>query len=113
MASKIENLIFVGCQSKKVSLQPLMQFAFIGTQLQTPEVRQKLQGLIDSEFGQGYTFEVLKAQSEGQGDSAQTLAVKKQVLVDEKKKESWQLDPRVKKAQEDFKGQIKIIKNDN
>ena len=112
MASKIENLVFVGCQNKKVSLQPLLQFAFIGTQLQTPEVRQKLQGLIDSEFGQGYTFEVLKAQSEAQGDSAQTLAAKKQVLVDEKKKETWQLDPRVKKAQEVFKGQIKIVKND-
>lgn len=112
MASKIENLVFVGCQNKKVSLQPLLQFAFIGTQLQTPEVRQKLQGLIDSEFGQGYTFEVLKAQSEAQGDSAQTLAVKKQVLADEKKKESWQLDPRVQKAQEVFKGQIKIIKTD-
>ncbi len=109
MASKIENLVFVSCQNKKVSLQPLMQFSFIGTQLQTPEVRQKLQGLIDSEFGQGYTFEVLKAQSEAQGDSAQTLAVKKQVLADEKKKESWQLDPRVQKAQEVFKGQIKII----
>lgn len=112
MASKIENLVFVGCQNKKVSLQPLLQFAFIGTQLQSPELRQKLQGLIDSEFGQGYTFEVLKAQSDVQGDSAQTLSVKKQVLADEKKKESWQLDPRVKKAQEVFKGQIKIIKND-
>lgn len=112
MASKIENLVFVGCQNKKVLLQPQLQFAFIATQLQSVDVRQKLQGLIDSQFGQGYTFEVLKAHSDVQGDSAQTMSVKKQVLADEKKKESWQLDPRVKKAQEVFKGQIKIVKND-
>ncbi|OFZ28815.1 MAG: DNA polymerase III, subunit gamma and tau [Bdellovibrionales bacterium RIFCSPHIGHO2_01_FULL_40_29] len=111
-ASKIENLYFVDCQNKKVSLQPPMQFAFIGTQLQTPELREKLQGLIDSEFGPGYTFEVLKAQTDAQGDSAQSLSAKKLVLAEEKKKESWQLDPRIQKAQEVFKGQIKIIKND-
>ena len=110
IASKIEHLVFIGCQNHKVTLQPPMQFAFIGTQLQNPELRQKLQGLIDSAFGQGYTFEVLKAQVDVQGDSAQTLSVKKQVLADEKKKETWQMDPRVKKAQEVFKGQIKIIK---
>ena len=113
MASKIEPLVFVGVENKKISLQPPMQFGFIGTQLQTPELRQILQGLIDSVFGQGYTFEVLKAQTEVQGDSPQTLSAKKQVLADEKKKESWQLDPRVQKAQEVFKGQIKIIKTEN
>ena len=111
MASKIEHLVFIGCQNQKVSLQPPLQFGFIGAQLQTPELRQKLQGLIDSAFGQGYTFEVLKAQADLPGDTSQTLSVKKQILADEKKKESWQLDPRVQKAQEVFKGQIKIIKN--
>jgi DNA polymerase-3 subunit gamma/tau len=113
MASKIEPLVFVSVENKKISLQPPLQFGFIGTQLQSSELRQKLQGLIDSVFGQGYTFEVLKAQADIQGDSAQTLSAKKQVLADEKKKESWQLDPRVQKAQEVFKGQIKIIKTDN
>lgn len=113
VASKIEHLVFIGCQNQKISLQPPLQFAFIGTQLQNPELRQKLQGLIDSAFGQGYTFEVLKAQADIQGDSAQTLSVKKQALADEKKKESWQTDPRVKKAQEVFKGQIKIIKTES
>ncbi len=113
LASKIEHMIFNGCQNHKVTLQPPLQFAFIGTQLQGPELRQKLQGLIDSAFGPGYTFEVLKAQADSQGDSAQTMSAKKQVLDDEKKKESWQLDSRVKKAQEVFKGQIKIIKTEN
>lgn len=112
-ASKIENLVFVGCQNKQISLQPPMAFAFIGTQFQSSELRKNLQGLIDSQFGPGYTFEVLKAQAEVQGDSAQSLSVKKQVLADQKQRESWQLDPRVKKAQEVFKAQIKIIKSDN
>lgn len=112
-ASKIENLVFVGCQNKQISLQPPMAFAFIGTQFQSSELRKNLQGLIDSQFGPGYTFEVLKAQAEVQGDSAQTLTAKKQVLADQLQKESWQLDPRVKKAQEVFKAQIKIIKSEN
>jgi DNA polymerase-3 subunit gamma/tau len=112
-ASKIENLVFVGCQDKQVSLQPPIAFGFIGTQFQNHELRKNLQGLIDSEFGQGYTFQVLKAQADVQGDSPQTLTVKKQILADEKQKEAWQLDPRVKKAQEVFKAQIKVIKTDN
>ncbi|MBC7466824.1 MAG: DNA polymerase III subunit gamma/tau [Bdellovibrio sp.] len=110
LASKIENFFFVGCQNKQIQLQPPIAFAFIGTQFQSSELRKNLQGLIDSEFGPGYTFEVLKAQAEVQGDSPQTLSIKKQVLADEKQKEAWQLDPRVKKAQEVFKAQIKIIK---
>lgn len=109
-ASKIENFIFVGCKNNQISLQPTMAFAFIGQQFQSSELRQKLQGLIDSEFGQGYTFQVLKAQAEAQGDSAQSLQVKMQMMADEKQKESWQQDPRIRKAQEVFKAQIKIIK---
>lgn len=112
-ASKIENLVFVGCQNKQISLQPTIAFAFIGAQFQSSDLRKKLQGLIDSQFGPGYTFEVLKAQADVQGDSAQSLMVKKQVMADQKQKESWQQDPRVKKAQEVFKAQIKIIKSEN
>jgi DNA polymerase-3 subunit gamma/tau len=81
--------------------------------MQNSEMRQKLQGLIDSIFGQGYTFEVLKSRADVQGETAQTLASKKLIEAEQKKQEQWQLDPRVQKAKEVFKGEIRVIKNDN
>ncbi len=110
-AAKIENLLFLGCEQLKISLQPPQSLAFLSTQLQNSEMRQKLQGFIDSEIAQGYTFEVLKSSvSASQGESASSLAIKKQVLAEEKQMEKWQTDPRVQKAKEVFKGEIKFIK---
>ncbi|MBC7740627.1 MAG: DNA polymerase III subunit gamma/tau [Bdellovibrionaceae bacterium] len=112
-AAKIENLIFVGCKDLKISLQPPMNLAFLAEQLKNTEMRQKMQGLIDSEFGQGYNFEVLKGSADALGDTPQKLATKKQVIADEKMKEQWQLDPRVQKAKEIFKGEVKIMKKES
>ncbi len=113
-AAKIENLIFVGCQNLKISLQAPNNLAFLADQLEDSELRQKLQGLIDSDFGQGYTLEVLKSRADSQGETAQTLATKKQVLAKEKMeeqlKEQWKQDPRVQKAKEVFKGEVRLIK---
>ncbi len=109
-ASKIENLIFTGCQNLKITVQAPHNLAFLADQLQNSEMRQKLQGLIDSEFGQGYTFEVLKGRVDSTGETAHSLATKKQVLADEKQRERWETDPRVQKAKEVFKGEIKLIK---
>lgn len=110
--AKIENLIFIGCQSLKISLQPPLNFGFLTTQLQNSEMRQKLQGLIDSQFGQGYTFEVLKSRADAQGETAQSLASKKILEAEQKRQELWQQDPRVQKAKEVFKGEIRVIKQD-
>lgn len=109
-AAKIENLLFVGCDQLKITLQAPQNLAFLSSQMQNPEMRQKLQGFIDSEIAQGYTFEVLKSSAVAQGDSASSLAAKKQVQAEEKQMEKWQLDPRVQKAKEVFKGEIKFIK---
>lgn len=110
LAAKLESLIFVGCKNLKITLQAPQNLAFLSTQLQNPELRQKLQGLIDSEISQGYTFEVLKSSVVTQGESASTLASKKQLLAEEKLMEKWQSDPRVQKAKEVFKGEVKLIK---
>jgi DNA polymerase-3 subunit gamma/tau len=108
--AQIENLLFLGCDNLKITLQPPQSFAFLGSQLQTPEMRQKLQGFIDSEKGQGYTFEVLKSSAVTSGESASSLAQKKVVQAEEKMMEKWQTDPRILKAKEVFKGEIKLIK---
>lgn len=113
-AAKFENLIFIGCQSLLISLQAPLNLAFLADQLQNSEMRQKLQGFIDSDFGQGYTFEVLKSRVDSTGETAHALATKKQVQADEKMQqqlhEKWKADPRVQKAKEVFKGEIKLIK---
>lgn len=113
-AAKIENLLFLGCEQLKITLQPPPSLAFLSTQLQNSEMRQKLQGFIDSEIAQGYTFEVLKSHGatleSSKSESASSLAIKKQAQAEEKQMEKWQSDPRVQKAKEVFKGEIKFIK---
>jgi len=111
--AQVENLLFLGCENLKITLQPPQSFAFLAAQLQTPEMRQKLQGFIDSELGHGYTFEVLKSSATSaapSGESASSLAQKKVIQAEEKLMEKWQADPRVLKAKEVFKGEIKLIK---
>lgn len=110
-AAKIENLIFEGSQNLKIALQAPINLAFLADQLQDSEMRQKLQGFIDSEFGRGYTFEVLKSRGDNTGETAHSFATKKQVLADQQQRERWESDPRVQKAKEVFKGEIKVIKN--
>lgn len=109
-AAKIENLLFAGCEKLKITVQAPANLAFLATQLQNAEMRQKLQGFIDSELAEGYTFEVLKSSAQASGDSASSLASKKQVQAEENKMAKWQTDPRVQKAKEVFKGDIKLIK---
>ncbi len=111
-AAKIENLLFSGCENLKITLQAPNSLSFLATQLQTPEMRQKLQGFIDSELAEGYTFEVLKSSAVPLGESAQSLAGKKLVQAEAQRMEKWQTDPRVQKAKEVFKGDIKIIKKE-
>ncbi len=124
-AAKVENLLFVDCAQLKITLQAPPNLAFLSAQLQSPEMQRKLQGFIDSELAQGYTFEMLKNSAEANsvhnfalntplnvplGDSAIFLASKKQELAEEKLLEKLQTDPRVQKAKEVFKGEIRIIR---
>lgn len=112
-AAKIESLLFIGCTEHKITLQDPKSLSFLNSQLQNPEMHKKLQGFIDSEIAQGYTFEVLKSSAGPQGDSASTMAAKKRVLTEEKQMEKWQADPRIQKAKEVFKGEVKFIKKND
>lgn len=112
-AAKVENLLFVGCKQLKITLQAPQNLPFLATQLQSAEMREKLQGFIDSELGRGYTFEVLKSSADVQAESAQSLAAKKQIRAEEDLMARWQADPRVQKAKEVFKSEFKIIKKNH
>ena len=127
LAAQTENLIVAESMTdKKIMFQLPASFAFLGAQLVQTETKKKLQAFIDSYFGEGYTFEVQaeksqtgKSSSSAQsktptalvktGDSAVSLAQKKEASDEAQMKENWMKDPRVQKAQEIFKGELKII----
>lgn len=124
LAAQTENLIVAeSITDKKIVFQLPASFAFLGTQLVQPETKKKLQAFIDSYFGGGYTFEVQAEKTPTgkgpavkaapipvkTGDSAVSLAQKKEASDEAQMKENWMKDPRVQKAQEVFKSELKII----
>ncbi|MBC7458227.1 MAG: DNA polymerase III subunit gamma/tau, partial [Bdellovibrionaceae bacterium] len=115
LAAKAENLIFEQLHPEgKAGTPALIQlgipmvFGFLLDQITQSETKQKLQGCIDSFFGSGYNFEIQKTKMVA-GDSALNIAAKKEIQAEEKLKDSWAQDPRIKKAQEIFNGTIKVV----
>jgi DNA polymerase-3 subunit gamma/tau len=108
-AAKIENLLFIKEESKILHLGIPSKLAFLKEQMGQAEGRQKMQGLIDSFWGTGYSFDVQTVKEVGQSESAQTMTEKKQLVAHEELKKSLNEHPMVKAAQTVFKGQIKTI----
>lgn len=108
LAAKAENLVFEQLNAKTIQLGIPMVFGFLLDQITQAETKQKLQGCIDSFFGSGYNFEIQKTKA-STGDSALNIAAKKEIQAEEKLKDSWAQDPRIKKAQEIFNGTIKVV----
>ena len=110
LAAKAENLIFeqLSAEDKKIQLAISPVFSFLLDQILQSETKQKLQGSIDSFFGPGYNFEIQKVKVVT-GESALNIALQKEVQAEEKLKDSWAQDPRIRKAQEVFNGTIKVV----
>lgn len=108
LAAKLDNLVFTGLNDKHFNLEAAPQFAFLAEQLTTGETHQKLQGFIDSFFGDGYTFTVVKAKV-ASGDSAKSMNQKIEQISEDKLTTEILKDPRVQAAQRVFKAQAKII----
>ncbi len=110
LAAKIENVAFAGydVSTKTLQLEAPLVFSFLVDQIMQPESKEKLQGLIDSFFGDGYTFYVQKTKN-ATGESALNISQKKEIQAEEKLKDSWAQDSRIVKAQEIFNGKIKLV----
>jgi DNA polymerase-3 subunit gamma/tau len=107
-SAKLENIIFNSETAKKLSLSVPKHLVFMKDQLTESATKKKLQGYIDSYWGDGYAFEVVM-QSASQGESAQAIMTKKSQLAEEEIKQKILNDPKVIAAQKVFNGSIKSV----
>lgn len=114
-AAKIENLLFVEESSKVLTLSVPLKHVFLKEQMNDTASRKKLQGFIDSFWGDGYSFQITAGKKETAGapvgESAQSMANRKQQEAESDLKKIIEDNPLVKKAQAVFRGEIKEIKS--
>lgn len=108
LGAKINNLILAGVVDKKIQFHVKEIYGFLADQLMHPETAKKVQGFIDSYYGVGYAFSVVKTKT-ALGDSAESLTAKKDADAESKIKENWMKDSRVQKAQEVFKATVQVV----
>jgi DNA polymerase-3 subunit gamma/tau len=107
-AAKIENLLFVKEEGKTLRLGVPPKLVFLKEQMNDSQVRKKLQGYIDSFWGDGYSFDVSMSR-EATGETAHVLQQKKQQQAEDEVRQKIAEHPMVKAAQAAFKGQIKSV----
>ena len=84
---------------------------FLRDQLSDASVRQKLQSLVEMDFGAGYTLDIKTSKDVPAGGvSAQEIAQKKEEKKQKDLVSQVSEHPKVKAAAQVFKGQIKTIK---
>jgi DNA polymerase-3 subunit gamma/tau len=109
-AAKLDNLLFLKEENFCLYFAVPQNLVFLKEQMKDSENRKKLQAYIDSQWGQGYAFEVIAPTVENKGESAQNLMVKKQADDKSKLQEAVENHPLVQKAKSVFNGEIKSIK---
>lgn len=107
-AAKLENIVFNSEADKKLSLSVPKHLVFLKDQLNEAATKKKLQGYIDSYWGDGYALEVAM-QSSPQGETAQAIMSKKTQIAEEEIKQKILNDPKVIAAQKAFNGSIKSV----
>lgn len=108
-AAKIENLLFVKEENKVLTLGVPPKLAFLKEQMSDSSIRAKLQGLIDSYWGTGYSFQVPGGRETVAGESSNSMVQKKQQLAEEELRKQIEENPMVKTAQLVFGSQIKSV----
>lgn len=109
-AAKVENLLFVKEEGKSLQLGVPPKLIFLREQMREEAIRSKLQGFIDSYWGEGFTYEVLAGREAPQGHSAQALNAQKKAVAEDEIRQKLLQNPKVLAAQKVFKGTVKEIK---
>ena len=107
-AAKIENLLFAKEEGKTLQLGIPPKLTFLKDQMNDAQTRKKLQGYIDSYWGDGYSFDVSMSR-EASGETAHALLQKKQQTSEDELRMKIAENPMVKAAQQAFNGQIKSV----
>jgi DNA polymerase-3 subunit gamma/tau len=108
-AAKIENLLFVKEDGQILTLGVPPKLAFLEDQMKDSILRAKLQGLIDSYWGAGYSFQVLAGRDSTEGESASKFMQRKQQVAEDELRRQIEDNPMVKTAQSVFGSQIKAV----
>lgn len=111
-AAKVENLLFVELTDKKFLLAVPVRLQFLKDQVNTPDLRKKLQSFIDQFWGPGYSFEIKLGTDQclGSAVSAQQMVQTKLQQKNEEIRQHIETHPMIQTAKTVFKGQIKSIK---
>ncbi len=127
LGAKLDNLALTAVKDQKIHFEVKESFGFLADQLMQTDTSKKLQGYIDSFYGVGYAFQVLKTKNTAKTLQASTVAsaviivpeavaltahnitVQKEVDAENQLKDTWMKDSRVQKAQDVFKAKMKVI----
>lgn len=108
--AKLESILFMGLQDKKISLGILDKMQFLKQQLSAPQTSKRMQSYVDQFWGEGYSFDIQTVKDKGAGFSAQALTEQREQQKKDDLDQQIQSHPLVKTAQAIFKSQIKSIK---
>lgn len=135
LGAKLDNIAIAAVKDQRIHFEVKESFGFLADQLMQSDTSKKLQGFIDSFYGVGYAFQVLKTKSAKissaaasvSQDSAGNLSVQapvtkapepktahaisaqKEIDAENKLMDSWMKDPRIQKAQSVFNAKLKVI----
>lgn len=108
--AKLESILFMGLNDKKIALGIIEKMQFLKQQLTAPQTAKRLQSYVDQFWGEGYAFDIQTVKDKSAGFSAQALTEQKEQQQKDQLDQQIQSHPLVKTAQAIFKSQIKSIK---
>lgn len=135
LGAKLDNIAIAAVKEQRIHFEVKESFGFLADQLMQSDTSKKLQGFIDSFYGVGYAFQVLKTKSakissaaasvsqnsngnlaapapaakSHEPKTAHAISAQKEIDAENKLMDSWMKDSRIQKAQSVFNAKLKVI----